>query len=152
MDFKTLESAAYDEGSRQFWQHKRVKVVGQYAPFRGSDRVFSLVRFRIQCCAADAIQLNVPMICAESLSGFQANQWVEVIGRVEFQRRPDSSFTTIVVIPRRQNVNLTNPDPECDLDYVPNVSRAVRVEVALCNCIAFGSKNSALVVKGQTIV
>ena len=44
-------------------------------------------------------------------------------------------------------INLENPDPECDLDYVPNVSRKADVDVALCNCIAFGSKNSALVVK-----
>jgi 3-oxoacyl-[acyl-carrier-protein] synthase II len=44
-------------------------------------------------------------------------------------------------------INLTNPDPECDLDYVPNEARAARVEAALCNCIAFGSKNSAIVVR-----
>ena len=44
-------------------------------------------------------------------------------------------------------INLTNPDPECDLDYIPNVARERQVEVALCNCIAFGSKNSAVVIK-----
>ena len=44
-------------------------------------------------------------------------------------------------------INLDRPDPECDLDYIPNVARPARVEVALCNCIAFGSKNSAIVVK-----
>ena len=44
-------------------------------------------------------------------------------------------------------INLDQPDPQCDLDYVPNVARSVRVEVALCNCIAFGSKNSAIVVR-----
>lgn len=43
-------------------------------------------------------------------------------------------------------INLEEPDPECDLDYVPNVARAACVDAALCNCIAFGSKNSALVV------
>ena len=43
--------------------------------------------------------------------------------------------------------NLTTPDPECDLDYVPNVGRDHRVDVALCNCIAFGSKNSAIVLR-----
>jgi 3-oxoacyl-[acyl-carrier-protein] synthase II len=43
-------------------------------------------------------------------------------------------------------INLDVPDPACDLDYVPNRARAARVDVALCNCIAFGSKNSALVV------
>jgi 3-oxoacyl-[acyl-carrier-protein] synthase II len=44
-------------------------------------------------------------------------------------------------------INLERPDPACDLDYVPNVARKIDVNVALCNCIAFGSKNSALVVK-----
>ena len=44
-------------------------------------------------------------------------------------------------------INLDEPDPECDLDYVPNHAREQQVRVALCNCIGFGSKNSALVVE-----
>ena len=44
-------------------------------------------------------------------------------------------------------INLEKPDPECDLDYVPDVGRKVTVEHAVCNCIAFGSKNSALVLR-----
>lgn len=44
-------------------------------------------------------------------------------------------------------INLDEPDPSCDLDYVPNLARAANVRVALCNCIGFGSKNSALVVE-----
>ncbi len=44
-------------------------------------------------------------------------------------------------------INLDEPDPDCDLDYVPNQSRAGDVRVALCNCIGFGSKNSALVIE-----
>ena len=47
-------------------------------------------------------------------------------------------------------INLHQPDPRCDLDYVPNVARAAGVNVALCNCIAFGSKNSAIVVTKGT--
>ncbi len=43
-------------------------------------------------------------------------------------------------------LNLDAPDPECDLDYVPHRSRQVEIKHAICNCIAFGSKNSALVV------
>ena len=44
-------------------------------------------------------------------------------------------------------LNTTPPDPACDLDYVPDVAREHDVRVALCNCLAFGSKNSALVLK-----
>jgi 3-oxoacyl-[acyl-carrier-protein] synthase II len=44
-------------------------------------------------------------------------------------------------------INLDEPDPACDLDYVPNHAREADVRVALCNCIGFGSKNSALVVE-----
>lgn len=47
-------------------------------------------------------------------------------------------------------INLDSADPECDLDYVPNKSRKHEVNVALCNCIGFGSKNSALVLKRLT--
>ena len=44
-------------------------------------------------------------------------------------------------------INLDDPDPECDLDYVPNSARKQQIEHAVCNCIAFGSKNSALVLR-----
>jgi 3-oxoacyl-[acyl-carrier-protein] synthase II len=44
-------------------------------------------------------------------------------------------------------INLDESDPECDLDYVPNVGRKMEIEYAVANCIAFGSKNSALVLR-----
>ncbi|MGH9930476.1 MAG: beta-ketoacyl-[acyl-carrier-protein] synthase family protein [Pyrinomonadaceae bacterium] len=44
-------------------------------------------------------------------------------------------------------INLDEPDPQCDLDYVPNQARKADVRIALCNCIGFGSKNSALLVE-----
>ena len=44
-------------------------------------------------------------------------------------------------------INLDEPDPECDLDYCSGTERRLRIEHALCNCIAFGSKNSALVLR-----
>jgi len=44
-------------------------------------------------------------------------------------------------------INLENADKECDLDYVPEAGRKKMVENAICNCIAFGSKNSALVLR-----
>ncbi len=44
-------------------------------------------------------------------------------------------------------INQDSSDPQCDLDYVPNVARKMEVRTALCNCIAFGSKNSALMIR-----
>lgn len=44
-------------------------------------------------------------------------------------------------------LNLDEPDPECDLDYLAGGARPLAIETAVCNCIAFGSKNSALVVR-----
>jgi 3-oxoacyl-[acyl-carrier-protein] synthase II len=57
---------------------------------------------------------------------------------------------TIVAMRNSQlppTINLENPDPECDLDYVPQAGRKKSIEHAVCNCIAFGSKNSALVLR-----
>ncbi len=43
--------------------------------------------------------------------------------------------------------NLDEADPECNLDYISEGARKLDVEHAVCNCIAFGSKNSALVIR-----
>jgi len=57
---------------------------------------------------------------------------------------------TVVAMTHQQippTINLEKSDPECDLDYVPEAGRRVAIEHAVCNCIAFGSKNSALVLR-----
>jgi len=62
---------------------------------------------------------------------------------------------TLVAMQHQQlppTINLENPDPQCDLDYVPDPGRKKKIEHAVCNCIAFGSKNSALVLRSGTAV
>ncbi|MGY6276351.1 beta-ketoacyl-ACP synthase II [Methylomonas sp. MgM2] len=44
-------------------------------------------------------------------------------------------------------INLENPDPECDLDYVPNVARNMKIDVAVSNSFGFGGTNGSLVFK-----
>ncbi len=44
-------------------------------------------------------------------------------------------------------INLDNPDPECDLDFVPNTAREAKLDIALTNSFGFGGTNGALVMK-----
>jgi len=44
-------------------------------------------------------------------------------------------------------INYVNPDPECDLDYVPNIGRKAEVNVAISNSLGFGGHNATLVFK-----
>jgi 3-oxoacyl-[acyl-carrier-protein] synthase II len=44
-------------------------------------------------------------------------------------------------------INLDQPDPECDLDYVPNAARPARIVYALSNSFGFGGTNAALLFK-----
>ena len=47
-------------------------------------------------------------------------------------------------------INLVNPDPECDLDYIPNSSRQHQVNAALSNSFGFGGTNAHMVVEDGT--
>jgi 3-oxoacyl-[acyl-carrier-protein] synthase II len=57
--------------------------------------------------------------------------------------------TTVLAMERGflpPTINHRDPDPACDLDVIPNVGRRAQVSSALCNCLGFGSKNSAIVI------
>ena len=44
-------------------------------------------------------------------------------------------------------INLENQDPECDLDFVPNTAREMKIDVAMSNSFGFGGTNGTLVFK-----
>lgn len=49
-------------------------------------------------------------------------------------------------------MNLNDPDPDCDLDYVPNFARELRVNVAMNNAYAFGGNNASLILRKRELL
>ncbi len=116
IDFKNLEALAYNPLLQKDWQGKAVRVLGQFAP--GNNRQFTLARFRMQCCGADAVQVNLPVVLAHGTlddvpSRPQKNDWVAVKGRVDFRKMAGrAGEVTVLVVPRPRYIQKSPPDPD----------------------------------------
>jgi 3-oxoacyl-[acyl-carrier-protein] synthase II len=80
---------------------------------------------------------------AVSATKSQIGHWIAAAGAPEF-------ITTLLaaqqgIVP--PTLNLDNPDPLCDLDYVPHKARTMKIKAALSNSFGFGGLNTSLVVK-----
>jgi hypothetical protein len=100
MRFTQLESAATSPEQRQFYEGKRVSVVGRYT---GSSTTFRLTRYRINCCAADAQPMNVLFGLApgskQTLPAAQLEgKWVRVIGQMRFLETKSGTFATALLL------------------------------------------------------
>jgi hypothetical protein len=107
VNFKRLETMASSPGERDHWKGKTISVKGQFMP--QTDRLFTLVRLSIQCCAADAVQLNVPILAREPITDIKREEWILVTGRVDF-REVKGKQTAIVLVNRRSAIRSTPPD------------------------------------------
>jgi 3-oxoacyl-[acyl-carrier-protein] synthase II len=97
----------------------------------------------------------VEMRCVQRLLGERAmhvpgSSTKSMIGHPQGASGAAGVVTSALAIARGllpPTINQVTPDPECPLDVIPNVARPAEVDVALCNCLGFGSKNSALVLR-----
>jgi len=91
--------------------------------------------------------------CVRQLFGDHADQLAgssvkSMIGHPQGASGAAGAVTAALALSRGflpPTINQHHPDPACDLDVIPNRGRAAEVGAALCNCLGFGSKNSALV-------
>jgi len=76
-----------------------------------------------------------------------------MIGHLTVAAGAVEAIATVLTLERQRihpTINLTSPDPECDLDYVPNRSRRASVEYALSNSFAFGGQCASLLLRGAS--
>jgi 3-oxoacyl-[acyl-carrier-protein] synthase II len=110
-----------------------INAHGTSTPF--NDRLETLA---IKLCFGDQAY-KVPISSTKSMTG----HLLGAAGGVE------AGITALAIHHQRvpPTINLENPDPDCDLDYVPRQSRPVAIEYALSNSFGFGGTNAALLLK-----
>jgi hypothetical protein len=118
LNFLELEGAVYAPDRRAQYQGKTYTIKGQFRP-SGKDRVFSLVRFKKNCCAADAVPLGAfIMIDPDSPERLNqaalAGQWVAVKGQVQFRTQArngkEEPVAVIYVRPDKEHPLLDKED------------------------------------------
>jgi hypothetical protein len=108
LDYAALESAP---NTKPEWHNRWATVKGQYGGSTNNDHVFFLVRYRIQCCGADAVRLNVPIVVSDSLSKlkFKNGDWVRVTGRIDYRPGP-AGIRTVLQVPNLSLITATEPE------------------------------------------
>jgi len=82
---------------------------------------------------------KIPMSSTKSMTG----HLLGAAGGVEFAASVLAAMNDIMP----PTINYTTPDPDCDLDYIPNRARRGKVNVAMSNSLGFGGHNASVIVK-----
>lgn len=110
--FLELERASFNPDGRYEYEGKTVRIKGLFRPLSGSARKFTLIRYKMNCCAADAIPLNMVIespveIDTRALQG----QWVEVIGKATFSKKRDrEEYVPVLIMKTKDDMQQVEPD------------------------------------------
>jgi uncharacterized repeat protein (TIGR03943 family) len=104
--FVELQQASLTPESRDYYEGKTVTLTGQYLAY--SPKRFTLRRYKIACCAADAVKLDAVIMvddkAAEKVDpDTYRDKWVEVTGRIHFFPKPGSNefITALILYPTK---------------------------------------------------
>ncbi len=111
LDFKELDKASFYPQQRDWYQGQVGRLKGQFAPAPHDDKVFTLVRWRMTCCAADAVAIKAHIVAPKSVTHVKAQDWVEVQGQIQFrQMRDRNEFVPVLVVTSNDMIRKTDPD------------------------------------------
>jgi len=111
LNFKDLETWANDDSQREFYEGQTGTLKGQFVP--KSPTTFGLVRFKMTCCAADAIPLNVVIISPEAVADIKAMSWVQVTGQIQFRKRKNrEEYIPVLKLRSRNDIKETTRDED----------------------------------------
>jgi hypothetical protein len=97
LDFKELDEAASSKIKREFYSGHVGRLTGQLTHSQGNERVFSLIRSRMTCCAADVMQIQVFIVAPKPVE-IKDTTWVDVAGRIQFQPKPNQPGAYVPVL------------------------------------------------------
>ncbi|HTK77133.1 MAG TPA: hypothetical protein VL371_17840 [Gemmataceae bacterium] len=111
LGFKELTNAALIPSAREELEGRTGILRGQYSP--KSDKQFTLFRVKMNCCAADAIPLQVPIISPENLTRLKPMEWVEVQGQIQFRKvEGGDKYLPVLLMKSADQVRKIDPLPQ----------------------------------------
>lgn len=112
---KVIHLSAYDLGraanrpeERDYYEGATGVIQGQLVPKGDDGRLFTLVRYKMACCAADAVPINVLIVTADPVTHVQAGDWVEVSGQMQFRAR-GREFVPVIQVSENQDIRSIPP-------------------------------------------
>jgi uncharacterized membrane protein YcgQ (UPF0703/DUF1980 family) len=129
VDFRQLAAAPYTKQSRALYEGKTAILRGEYLPIASNDRMFTVVRFKMNCCSADRVPLPAVIILdrnsTEKIPHGLEGKWVAVRGQIQFQQSPDMPdvWKTVVVLRPDAEHPLIDPEGKNDKALIKVVNR-----------------------------